>query len=121
MALRLFHAFRRSLDWHCANIAVYARGEPFSAQAGMLWLGYYGPHRSQPNARSHPIDRRPVESSSSDRCHTDGIALHSTSNPPHSCVSKFFAVNAKVGEKMQALGGGAAGAGAPGGGGSFFG
>ncbi|KAK0542546.1 protein transporter tim10 [Tilletia horrida] len=34
------------------------------------------------------------------------------------CVSKFFAVNTKVGERMQALGGQA---GAAGGGGSFFG
>ncbi|WFD37274.1 protein transporter tim10 [Malassezia japonica] len=31
------------------------------------------------------------------------------------CVSKFFAVNAKVGEQMQAIGQQASGAGAPGG------
>ncbi|CAD6886580.1 unnamed protein product [Tilletia controversa] len=38
------------------------------------------------------------------------------------CVAKFFTVNAKVGERMQAVGGqAAAGGGAAGGGGSFFG
>ncbi|KAL9933148.1 hypothetical protein V8E36_007866 [Tilletia maclaganii] len=37
------------------------------------------------------------------------------------CVSKFFTVNAKVGERMQSLTGQAQGGGGGGGGGSFFG